>query len=75
MKMKIKIREACENKGIKNAYQLQKKANLAPSTAARLYRNEVTQITMETLEKILTTLDCSAGEIFVRNGSPASKEC
>lgn len=63
--LQIRIREVCEAKGIKTAYQLQKKAKLAPSTAARLFTNDFPMITMETLEKICAALKCDAGKLFV----------
>jgi DNA-binding Xre family transcriptional regulator len=66
MKLLIRIREVAQSRGIKTAYQLQKKADLAPSTAARLYKNDVTLMTIETLEKLCEALDCDAGELFVR---------
>ena len=66
MKLQIKIREVAQSRGIKTAYQLQKRANLAPTTAARLYRNNVTLMTIETLDKLCDSLDCDAGELFVR---------
>jgi DNA-binding Xre family transcriptional regulator len=66
MKLQIKIREVAKGRGIKTAYQLQRRADLAPSTAARLYKNIVSQITLETLDKLCETLDCDAGDLFVR---------
>ncbi len=66
MRLKIRIREVAQSRGIKTAYQLQKRADLKPSTASRLYRNQVSQITLETLDKLLTALDCEASDLFVR---------
>jgi DNA-binding Xre family transcriptional regulator len=70
MKLRINIREVCEAKGIKTAYQLQKKANLSPSTAARLFSNQFPLITMETLEKVCAALKCDAGKLFVMEKPP-----
>ena len=67
MKLRIKIREVAQSLDIKTAYQLQKRANLQPSTAARLFRNEVKQITLETLQKLCEALDCDASDLFVRS--------
>jgi DNA-binding Xre family transcriptional regulator len=72
MKLKIRIREVAQSRGIKTAYQLQKRAGIQPSTAARLYRNDVTQVTLDTLGKLCEALDCHAGDLFVRP-KPASK--
>lgn len=66
MKIKLKIRETAEAKGIKTAYQLQKKAGLVPSTAYRLFNNQASHITLETLERICTALDCDPGVLIVR---------
>lgn len=66
MRLKIRIREVAQSKDIKTAYQLQKKAGLMPSTASRLYRNQVSQITLETLDKLLEALDCEASDLFVK---------
>lgn len=66
MKLQIRIREVAQSRGLKTAYQLQRRADLAPSTAARLYKNSVSLITLETLEKLCDALDCDAGELFVR---------
>jgi DNA-binding Xre family transcriptional regulator len=66
MKLKIRIREVAQSRGVKTAYQLQKRAGLQPSTAARLYRNDVTQVTLDTLGKLCEALECHAGELFVK---------
>ncbi len=66
MKLQVKIHEVARSRGITTAYQLQKRAGLAPTSAARLYRNDVTQIMLETLSKLLEALDCDAGDLFVR---------
>ncbi len=66
MKLQIRIREVALSRGVKTAYQLQRRANLAPSTASRLYRNNVTQMTVETLAKLCDALDCDAAALFVR---------
>jgi DNA-binding Xre family transcriptional regulator len=72
MKLKIRIREVAISRGIKTAYQLQKRAGLQPSTAARLYKNDVTQITLDTLGKLCEALDCHAGDLFVRPSAKSS---
>lgn len=64
--VEVKIRERCEARGIRTAYQLQKAAQLAPSTASRLFNNDVTKVTMDTLGKLCDALDCDAGVLFPR---------
>lgn len=73
MKIHIKIREVCESNGITTAYQLQKAASLAPATAARLFSNEISQITIESLEKLCGALECDAAALFVRDSPPRRK--
>lgn len=73
MGLKINIRQVAESRGVKTAYQLQVKANLAPSTAARLYRNNITQITLDTLEKLCEGLDCEPSDLFVRSKSATKR--
>lgn len=62
--IEIQIRERCEARGIKTAYQLQKAANLTPPTAYRAFKNEIKHLTMETLDKLCTALDCQPHMIF-----------
>jgi DNA-binding Xre family transcriptional regulator len=62
--MKTKIKELCQAAGITTAYQLQKKTDLSPSQAARLYRDEVEAISLSVLEKLCVVLDCEPNEIF-----------
>jgi excisionase family DNA binding protein len=65
--MKTKINELCRAAGIMTAYQLQKKTDLSPSQAARLYRDEVEAISISVLEKLCDALKCSPNDIFAYN--------
>jgi DNA-binding Xre family transcriptional regulator len=65
--MKTKINELCRAAGIATAYQLQKKTDLSPSQAARLYKDEVEAISLSVLEKLCNTLKCSPDDIFGYN--------
>ncbi len=65
--MKTKINELCRAAGITTAYQLQKKTDLSPSQAARLYKDEVEAISLSVLEKLCNTLECSPNDIFGYN--------
>lgn len=75
--VEIRIKERCKARGITTAYQLQKAAQLAPSTASRLFNNDVTKVTIDTLGKLCDALDCDAGVLFPRakekNNSARSK--
>jgi DNA-binding Xre family transcriptional regulator len=65
--MKTKIKKLCQAAGITTAYQLQKKTDLSPSQAARLYRDEVEAISISVLEKLCDALKCSPNDIFGYN--------
>ncbi len=65
--MKTKINELCRAAGITTAYQLQKKTDLSPSQAARLYKDEVEAISISVLEKLCDALKCSPNDIFGYN--------
>jgi DNA-binding Xre family transcriptional regulator len=65
--MKTKINELCRAAGIATAYQLQKKTDLSPSQAARLYKDEVEAISLSVLERLCNTLKCSPNDIFGYN--------
>ncbi len=65
--MKTKINELCRAAGIATAYQLQKKTDLSPSQAARLYKDKVEAISLSVLEKLCNTLKCSPNDIFGYN--------
>jgi DNA-binding Xre family transcriptional regulator len=72
MNIVIRIREVAISKGVMTAYRLQKLAKLSPSNAAKLYSNDIVQVSMETLGKLCEALDCDACELFVRP-KPASR--
>jgi DNA-binding Xre family transcriptional regulator len=65
--MKTKINELSKAVGITTAYQLQKKTDLSPSQAARLYRDEVEAISISVLEKLCDALQTSPNNIFGYN--------
>jgi DNA-binding Xre family transcriptional regulator len=62
--MKTKINELSKAVGITTAYQLQKKTDLSPSQAARLYKDEVEGISISVLEKLCDALQTSPNNIF-----------
>ncbi len=69
MKIKLKIKDFAQSQGIKTAYQLHKRADLKPPTAYRLFNNKAKHISLETLEKICSALDCEPGELFASEKS------
>lgn len=64
--LKINFRQVAQSRGIKTAYELQVRCNLAPSTAARFFRNDPKHLTIESLSKLVEGLDCEVGELLVR---------
>jgi DNA-binding Xre family transcriptional regulator len=73
MKIIVKIREVAEANGIKTAYQLQKIAGLGSTTAARLYSNKITGISLDALGKVCAALECDAAALLVRDTPPRRK--
>ncbi|HZS44948.1 MAG TPA: helix-turn-helix transcriptional regulator [Blastocatellia bacterium] len=64
--IRLRIREAAKAKGIETAYQLQKIADLHPGHAARLWKGDLTQIGLNTLESLCEALDCDPADLIVR---------
>ncbi len=72
--MELKIKELCDQRGIKSAYALAqavKKAGksdeskaLNMPTAYRAFANDIKQFTIETLESLCAALECSPNDIF-----------
>jgi putative transcriptional regulator len=69
MKIKVNIKQVAISRGIKTAYQLQKKVGLSPSNASRLYNNKIKQISVITLGKLCDVLGCEPSDLFVRKKS------
>jgi ADP-ribosylglycohydrolase/Flp pilus assembly protein TadD/protein-tyrosine phosphatase/DNA-binding Xre family transcriptional regulator len=65
----VKVREKCLAAGFSTAYQLQIAANLSPSVAHDLFNETFTEISLETLAKLLNALDCTAADLFVKEKS------
>jgi len=72
MKLKVRIREVAKSRGLTTAYQLQKLTGLAPSNAAKIYNNDIVQISVATLSKLCDVLDCEPSDLFVRS-KPVSR--
>jgi putative transcriptional regulator len=64
--VELRIREVAARRGITNAYQLQKAMGTLPTTAARLWRGEMTAISFETIDALCAALDCEPGDLIVR---------
>jgi excisionase family DNA binding protein len=72
--IKVNIKEIATRKGIKTAYQLQKAMNLQPSQAAKLYRNDLKMIGLETLNSLCETFDCEPSDILKYSPGKAKAE-
>ena len=69
--IKVTIRQAARRVGVKNAYQLQKRASLSPASAADLWRGE-TLPRLETLDHLCDVLECELSDLIHRNGHTAA---
>lgn len=69
----VKVREKCLEAGLTTAYQLQVAANLAPSVAQHLFNENFSEISLQTLEKLLEALNCTAADILVKGKSELQK--
>jgi DNA-binding Xre family transcriptional regulator len=65
--IKVTIRQAARRVGVKNAYQLQKRAGLSPAVAADLWRGEKYP-KLETLDRLCGVLECGLADLIHRNG-------
>ncbi len=72
--IKVNIKEIAIRKGIKTAYQLQKAMNLQPSQAAKLYRNDLKMIGLDTLDRLCEIFDCMPSDLLVYGSGRAKKE-
>lgn len=64
--VELRIREAAEAQGITTAYQLQKRMNALPGTAARLWRGDMKMIGLDTIEALCEAIGCEPSDLFVR---------
>jgi DNA-binding Xre family transcriptional regulator len=62
--MKLEIKEICEARGIKSAYELAKRTKLNMPTAYRAFANDIKQFTPQTLKALCDALECSPNDIF-----------
>lgn len=62
--IKTRIQQLCEENDIKTAYQLQKAAELSPSMASRLFKDDVEMIALRTIESLCNALKCEPKDIF-----------
>lgn len=62
--IKIQIREIAKKRGIKTAYQLRMALGVSPTLAARLWKEEFSQIGLNTLDRLCRVLKCQPDKIF-----------
>lgn len=72
--IKVNIKKLAEKKGIYTAYQLQKAMNLQPSQAAKLYRNDLKMIGLDTLDRLCETFDCMPSDLLVYSPGRIKRE-
>ncbi len=66
MVVELRIREAAEARGITTAYQLQKRMNVPPGTAARLWRGDMKMIGLDTVDALCEAIGCEPSDLIVR---------
>ncbi len=71
--VKLTIREAAEKRGVTTAYQLQKKLGSHPGMAARLWKGDMAQIALKTLDALCEVLDCELSDLLIRTNNGSSK--
>jgi DNA-binding Xre family transcriptional regulator len=64
--VELRIREAAEARGITTAYQLQKKMNVPPGTAARLWRGDMKMIGLDTIDALCDAIGCEPADFILR---------
>lgn len=72
--LKINFRQVAMSRGVKTAYELQVRCGLAPSTAARFFRNDPKHLTIESLSKLVEGLDCEIGDLIVQPKRAAKRK-
>jgi DNA-binding Xre family transcriptional regulator len=68
MKMNLRVRQVAEERGITNAYQLQKRTGLSPSNAAKLFANRSSMISFTTLAVLCDAFACTPNDLFAVRG-------
>ena len=69
------IREMAEKRGIKNAHTLEKKIDVSPTVASKLWKGDFEMIGLATLDKLCRELRCSIGSLlkYEEGHAPDSK--
>lgn len=62
--VKLRIQETAKARGVTTAYQLQVKVGFYPSHAAKLFKNEATNLDLETIARLCDALDCQPGDLL-----------
>lgn len=61
--VKIKLQELLEAKG-KTLYWLSKQTGIAYNALAKINKNQVSRLELDTIEKICVNLECQTGELL-----------
>jgi DNA-binding Xre family transcriptional regulator len=62
--IKLRVKEIALKRGYKNAHQLQLALDVSPTLAANLWKGEMRQIGLGTIEKLCATLKVKPGSLF-----------
>jgi DNA-binding Xre family transcriptional regulator len=66
MAVELRVKEAAEASGITTAYQLQKRMNVPPGTAARLWKGNMRMIGLDTIDALCEAIGCEPADLIVR---------
>ena len=72
MKVRLRIKEAAQERGIMNAYRLAQKLNKKQTPVGRLWKGELTKIGIQTIGELCEALDCQPGDLFEYRPSRAN---
>ena len=64
MTIRLRLREVAQEKSISQS-RLMRKADVDIRTIQRIYRNPYTNITLDTLDKLATALECDPCDLIV----------
>jgi DNA-binding Xre family transcriptional regulator len=65
----LKVREVAEGKGIDSPYALSKATGLAYSNCHKMWNDQQSFISLDTIDRLCEALDCEPGDLLVRTGS------
>jgi putative transcriptional regulator len=65
----LRVREVAEEKGINTPFALSKASGLAYSNCHKMWNDQQSFISLETIDRLCEALDCEPGDLLVRTPS------